>query len=176
MTNLQGFFIGILSLFITLTQTVAGNKNLISFSQKFENVNVAHVIDGDTIITDRGQKVRYIGLDSAELSSSDCYAQEAYLKNKDLVEGKTIRLEKDLSDKDKYGRLLRYVYVTESTSSAQTIFVNDFLLRNGFAKVMAIAPNLRYYQQLKSAEKEAQKKDIGLWKKCLPGKKKGLIN
>src|SRR3989338_7868321 len=89
-------------------------------------VKVIRVIDGDTIEIEGKIKVRYIGVNSPE--SEQCFANESYLENKKLVEGKTITLVRDVSDKDKYGRLLRYVYADDQ-------FVNEYLIKNGFAKV-----------------------------------------
>src|SRR3990167_1293984 len=78
-------------------------------------IKVVKVIDGDTIEIDGGARVRYIGIDTPETvsptSAIECYGKESSNKNRELVEGKTVRLEKDVSEIDKYGRLLRYVYV-----------------------------------------------------------------
>ena len=135
-------------------------------------IKVVRVIDGDTIEIEEKIKVRYIGINSPEIyhdstgkkTGEQCFAQEAYLKNKELVEGKTITLVRDVSDKDKYDRLLRYVYVDPSKSSEQTIFVNDYLITNGYAKIMTIKPDIQFSQQFKTAEKEAKEKNLGLWK------------
>lgn len=76
---------------------------------------VVRVIDGDTIEIEGGDRVRYIGIDTPETVDPrkpvQCYGQEASNKNKELVEGKTVELEKDVSETDKYGRLLRYVWL-----------------------------------------------------------------
>jgi len=125
---------------------------------------VIRVIDGDTIEIEGKIKVRYIGVNSPE--SEQCFANESYLENKKLVEGKTITLIKDVSDKDKYGRLLRYVYIDPSTSSGQVIFVNDYLIKNGFAKIMMIKPDIKYSQQFKDGQGEAKINNIGIWGKC----------
>jgi len=128
---------------------------------------VTKVIDGDTIEIEGGQKVRYIGVDTAEMDDKDpvklCYAQKAFEKNKELVEGKEIRLEKDVSEKDKYGRLLRYVYVGE-------IFVNDYLVRNGYANAVTYPPDVKYQEQFRQAEEEAKNNNLGFWdkNKCRP--------
>ncbi len=97
-----------------------------------ETFKVIKVIDGDTIEIEGKQKVRYIGINTPELNDDNktirCFAQMAFEKNKELVEGKEVKLEKDISETDKYGRLLRYVFVGD-------IFVNDYLVRQGFAQV-----------------------------------------
>jgi micrococcal nuclease len=107
-----------------------------------------------------GQKVRYIGIDTAEMDDKDptklCYAKKAFEKNKELVEDKEVRLEKDLSETDKYGRLLRYVYIGD-------VFVNDYLVRNGFAGVTTYPPDIKFKDQFLEAEKEARENNRGLW-------------
>jgi len=130
-------------------------------------IKVVRVIDGDTIEIEEKIKVRYIGINSPEIyhdstgkkTGEQCFAQEAYLKNKELVEGKTITLVRDVSDKDKYGRLLRYVYIDD-------LFINDYLIKNGFAKIMTIKPDVKYSLEFKALEKESKTNNLGIWSKC----------
>ena len=121
---------------------------------------VIKVIDGDTIEIEGGQKVRYIGMNTAEINNKNpvklCFAQKAMEKNKELVEGKEIKLEKDVSETDKYGRLLRYVYIGD-------IFVNDYLVRNGFAQIATYPPDVKYQKQFQEAQKQAKNNNLGLW-------------
>lgn len=119
---------------------------------------VIKVIDGDTIQLEDGQKVRYIGIDSPELKK-DCFANEATFKNKELVEGKKIELVKDVSEKDRYGRLLRYVYVNGE-------FVNEILVREGYAKSAKYPPDIKFQKQLKEIENVAKEQQKGLWAAC----------
>lgn len=128
-----------------------------------EEVVVKRVIDGDTIELASGQKVRYIGMDTPELvhpkKPVECFAQQAKAENQALVEGKTVRLEKDVSETDKYGRILRYVYVDNT-------FVNDHLVRMGFAHVSTYPPDVRYANQFIAAQKEARDNNRGVWAGC----------
>ena len=144
-----------------------GTKNVIS---QGESVKVARVIDGDTIEIEGGQAVRYIGIDTPETvhpqKTVECFGREASNKNKELVEGKFVQLEKDVSEVDKYGRLLRYVYVDPSTSSGQAIFVNELLVMEGFAHASSYPPDVKYQDLLSSAQKEAQSQNKGLWAGC----------
>ncbi len=121
---------------------------------------VKRVIDGDTIKLDNGQTVRYIGIDTPETvhpsKPVQCFGKEASEKNKELVEGKEVTLKKDISETDKYGRLLRYVYV-------DGIFINDYLVRNGFASSFSYPPDIKYQEQFKEAEEEARNDNRGLW-------------
>jgi len=80
-----------------------------------ERAKVIKVVDGDTIKLEDGRAVRYIGIDTPETvhpsKPVQCYGKEASDKNRELVEGKEIELEKDVSEVDKYGRLLRYIWI-----------------------------------------------------------------
>jgi endonuclease YncB( thermonuclease family) len=121
---------------------------------------VTNVIDGDTIEIEGGQKVRYIGIDSSETyPEAECYSKEAKKKNEDLVLGKTVRLEKDVSETDKYGRLLRYVYVDNE-------FVNDELVKDGFAVAELVPPDEKYNQKFVESEEYARERGLGLWNGC----------
>lgn len=118
---------------------------------------VAKVIDGDTLKLESGETVRYVGIDAPE--QDDCYSQESASENKRLVENKLVKLEKDVSETDKYHRLLRFVYIDD-------IFVNDFLVRQGAAKAYDYPPDLKYKDQFNQAQQEAQANNRGLWNSC----------
>lgn len=120
---------------------------------------VTHVIDGDTIVIETGEHVRYIGINTPEMETSECYATEASEINKNLVLGKTVKLEKDVSNVDKYGRLLRFVYVDD-------ILVDDNLIKNGAAKIMTVPPDVKYKDEFLSSQYYAKENKLGLWGKC----------
>ncbi len=121
---------------------------------------VARVIDGDTIQLENGDRVRYIGMNTPEIETSECFATEASEINKNLVLGKIVELEKDVSETDKYGRILRYVYVDD-------IFVDDYLVKNGDAKIMTVPPDTKYKDEFLSSQNYAKENNLGLWGKCL---------
>ena len=127
-------------------------------------VLVKRVVDGDTIQLDSGQKVRYIGVNTPESvdprKAVQCFGKEASKKNAELVAGKLVRLVKDVSNTDKYGRLLRYVYLEDGT------FVNESLVREGYAEVMTIPPNVAKSKLFRDAAKEARAAKLGLWSAC----------
>lgn len=128
---------------------------------------VIKVIDGDTIEVESGDKVRYIGINTPEMESSECYAQEATNEDKLLVLGKTVRLEKDVSETDKYGRLLRYVYVQDPVvGSNQEIFVNNYLVGMGYAVTMTVPPDVKYKNVFADSQNFAKENKLGLWGKC----------
>jgi len=120
---------------------------------------VKRVVDGDTIELDNGETVRYIGMDAPEVKDGgeiECYANESKERNKELVEGKRVKMEKDVSDKDKYDRLLRYVYVDGK-------MVNELLVREGFASVATYSPDVKNKNILIEAERLAREEAAGLW-------------
>jgi micrococcal nuclease len=131
---------------------------------------VTKVIDGDTIVLENGEKVRYLGINTPELhhpkKEVECFAYQSYEKNKELVLGKKVFLQKDISEKDKYGRLLRYVFLDEKMSTDEGSFVNLYLVKNGFAYAATFPPDVKYANLFLTAQKEARQKNLGLWQKC----------
>lgn len=140
------------------------------FVKASESAKVVRVIDGDTIEVDLNgekKKIRYIGIDTPETvdprRAVACFGKEASNENKKLVENEVVSLEKDISETDQFGRLLRYVYVLKDD---QNIFVNDYLVRQGFAKVSTFPPDVRFADQFLEAQNEATVNKRGLWQKC----------
>lgn len=134
-----------------------------TLSSKSEIFRVTRVIDGDTVEIEGGERVRYIGIDTPETVDPrqpiQCFGVEASKKNKELVEGKTVRLEKDVTDRDKYGRLLRYVWVDD-------LFVNLELVKQGFATSYSYPPDIKHQAEFLAAEREAREAGRGLWGAC----------
>lgn len=144
-------------------------------NQPSEDAQVKRVVDGDTIdveINGQEKKVRYIGIDTPETVDPrrpvGCFGKEASNENKKLVEGKQVMLTKDVSDTDKFGRLLRFVYIKQEDGSL--IFVNDYLVRQGFARASTYPPDVKFAEQFGLAEKEARENNRGLWSKCIINK------
>jgi len=151
---------------ITKQQQTAGkSKPLGKTTKQSENikldlVKVTRVIDGDTIEIEGGRKVRYIGIDTPETvhpsKPVECYGKEASEKNKELVLNKEVRLERDVSETDKYGRLLRYVWFG-------SLMVNEYLVREGYAMSSSYPPDIKYQERFVKAQREAREKNKGLW-------------
>ncbi len=128
---------------------------------------VTKVIDGDTIEVDLGEenikRVRYIGIDTPESVDPNqpvmCFSKEATAKNKELVENSTVGLEKDVSETDRYGRLLRYVYMGD-------LFINQVLVAEGYAHSSSYPPDIKYQDKFRQAEQEARTANKGLWGSC----------
>lgn len=125
-----------------------------------EEARVARVIDGDTIELAGGARLRYLGIDTPELASgrrpAEPYAREAMEMNRRLVEGKRIHLERDVSERDRFGRLLRHVYV-------DGVLVGAELVREGAAQAKTYPPDVRYRPCFRLLEREARGDGRGLW-------------
>jgi len=126
---------------------------------------VSRVVDGDTIELSNGERVRYIGIDTPEIrerKGSDWiynpmpYAEDAKAFNKNFVEGKSVRLEFDVQEKDKYKRLLAYVYAGDK-------MINLEMVKEGYAMIYTYPPNVKYAQKFLEAEREARGNKKGLW-------------
>lgn len=124
---------------------------------------VVKVVDGDTIMIEGGLKIRYIGVNTPETKDPrrgvQCFGKEASAKNQALVEGKIVRLEKDVEERDKYGRLLRYVWLGDE-------MVNETLVKEGYAFSSPYPPNIKYHKRFLEAERDARYKGRGLWSSC----------
>lgn len=121
---------------------------------------VVEVIDGDTIdvqIDGAVKRVRYIGIDTPENTSQvDPFGPEATLRNVQLVAGQQVTLVRDVSETDKYDRLLRYVLVGDT-------FVNYELARQGYASAVSYPPDVACLDTFRQAESQARESALGLW-------------
>jgi micrococcal nuclease len=124
-------------------------------------LRVKRVIDGDTLLLTKGEKVRLIGVDTPETKHPqkpvERFGKEAYLFTKRMVEGKEVRLEFDWQKRDKYGRLLAYVYLMDGT------FLNAEIIKQGYGFAYTRFP-FRYLEDFRVYEREARDKRAGLWK------------
>lgn len=133
-----------------------------------ERAFVSKVVDGDTIELQNGQVVRFVGMDTPETVDPrrpvGCFGKEASNETKSLLWGKEVVLQKDVSETDKYGRLLRFVFLP--LENGQVLFINDYLVREGFAKAKTYPPDVKYKERFQQAETEAQDNKRGMWKSC----------
>jgi micrococcal nuclease len=122
---------------------------------------VKRVIDGDTLLLTTGERVRLIGVDTPETKHPkkpvQRFGKEAYLFTKGMVEGKEVRLEYDWQRRDKYNRLLAYVYLLDGT------FLNAEIIKQGYGFAYTRFP-FKYLQEFRKYEKEARENKKGLWK------------
>lgn len=129
-----------------------------------EEFEVTRVIDGDTFEINSGLKVRFIGIDAPETKDPrkpvSCFGKEAFEFANSRLLGKRVRLIKDVSEKDVYGRLLRYVYLGDE-------FFNETLVKEGYAFARSYPPDISMQKQLKDSELKASFEKRGLWgEKC----------
>jgi micrococcal nuclease len=144
-------------------------------SYDYNNILVARAVDGDTLKLENGERVRLIGIDTPEMHESDKLHRDAQRSGQDvrtiqelgrrsyeftrnLVELKRVRLEFDVERKDKYGRLLAYVYLLDGT------FVNAEIVKQGYASLMTYPPNVKYVELFQQLYREARENNRGLWK------------
>ena len=141
----------------------------------YGDIAVAYVYDGDTIKLADGEKVRLIGIDTPESSQNKKLFRDAERSGEDvnrilamgrkaavhtrgLLDGRRVRLEFDIERRDKYGRLLAYVYRLDDG-----LFINQEIISSGYAYPMTIPPNIRYADEFRKLFREAQEAGRGLW-------------
>jgi micrococcal nuclease len=142
----------------------------------YETATITRVVDGDTVEatvtaispgpaagqTTVGQNydIRLIGIDTPESvkpgTPIECFAKEASAATKALLEGQEVRLVKDVEEADRYGRLLRYIYIGDEMANAR-------LVANGYAHAYTYPPNIRWSEVFVQLERDARDNDRGLW-------------
>jgi micrococcal nuclease len=132
-----------------------------------QQAHVVRVVDGDTIrvrIDGQEHSLRYIGIDTPETVHPsrpvEWMGREASQANRQLVDGRTVVLEKDVSETDRFGRLLRYVWLPELDGF---LLVNLELVRLGFAQVSTYPPDVKHTELLLGAQRAAREAGLGLW-------------
>jgi micrococcal nuclease len=130
-----------------------------------ESARVQRVVDGDTVVLAGGERVRYIGIDTPESvkpgTPVQCFAEAASHANERLVDGERVRLRFDAERRDRYGRLLAYVYRVRDG-----LFVNAELVRRGYATTLTIAPNVAHAAEFRRLARNARRQGRGLWSSC----------
>ena len=127
-------------------------ENLRDNSIRFE---VIKVYDGDTLTVEGGEKLRLIGIDAPEIGEPFATSSRDYLSG--LVLGQKVRIESDKTERDKYGRLLVYLYIDE-------IFVNEKMVKSGLAFATPYYPDTSKQEVLETAEVEAKNARLGIWR------------
>lgn len=163
------FFFLFLSFFACSSKS--GNRKTetqkVEITNKDQTLKVTKVVDGDTFWVDdgseKGIKIRLIGIDAPESRNvfkkkKGYYGKEAKVYLTNLLKGQRVKLEFDVDQFDQYGRTLAYAYLLDGT------FINANLVKNGFATVMTIQPNVKYADLFVKYQQEARKNNRGLWK------------
>ena len=163
-------FLLILMMFVVVNCKEKPSPSSISTSvanSSQEYRKVYKVIDGDTFwMKDQGgqtEKIRFIGIDAPECRKSAHKDIQRFGKeSKDFLvgflKGKKVALEYDVERYDRYGRTLAYVYLEDGT------FLNEYLIKNGYAKVVTFPPNVKYHRQFVIAERYARQHQLGMWR------------
>ena len=150
--------IAALDLLLESLPPIAISRPARSTSSEFGRV--VKVYDGDGVLLENGCKVRYIGMDAPEMRGLHLRPEPFAIQSRDLnarlVLGKTVRLVRDVSECDKYGRLLRYVYVGK-------LFVNAELVRLGAAFSYSVPPDTRQAALFRRLQEEARQAQRGIW-------------
>jgi len=136
---------------------------------KIANVKIVKVIDGDTVdiaLAGRTERVRLIGVNTPETKHPtkpiECFGPEAsaYL-TKLLPKGAAVRIERDVEARDRYGRMLLYLYL-----GSNDLFINLDLVARGYGTPMSIEPNTFHRNDFVRAAAQAEAANVGLWKAC----------
>ncbi|NSW82776.1 MAG: thermonuclease family protein [Syntrophothermus sp.] len=145
---------------------------------------VTSVADGDTLhvkINGKDEKVRLIGVNTPEIAHPELgikeqtYGKEAAAYTQKRLTGKQVYLELDVGERDKYGRILAYVWLDQPKSGSEAEvrakMYNAELLLNGYAQVMTVPPNVKYADMFVKFQREAKEAGKGLWGAAVPGTK-----
>jgi len=150
-------------------------KPALEVPEQLDKATVIAGIDGDTVVVrlENGseQKVRLLGVNTPELGTKtslpQTFSQEASDFTKSKLLNKTVYLEKDVSDKDKFDRLLRYIWLKppeEITDEVLTSSMfNAILLTNGYANTYTLSPDTKYRQDFTNYLKKAKNDKVGVW-------------
>ena len=141
---------------LILTRVITPRGGVATYPRDFSAL-CTRVIDGDTIELLNRERVRYIGIDAPEMRPRpEPWASEATEANRGLVERQMVRLVLDVEERDRFGRLLAYVYVDD-------VFVNAELVRMGLARAVFYWPNVEHQTYFRELEREAQEARRGIW-------------
>ncbi|MBP2014718.1 thermonuclease family protein [Anaerococcus degeneri] len=143
--------------------------------QIYQKAKVKYAVDGDTIWVDidgKDEKVRFVGVNTPEVAKdgepAEFMADEAKDFTNKTIKNKEIYLEKDISDRDKYDRLLRYIWLEKpvdnpTLNDIETKTLNGILVKEGLAFANYYKPDIKYQEYLKKLEKSAQDNKKGIW-------------
>jgi len=124
-----------------------------SIEQQTVNI-VTHIVDGDTFDISSGERIRMIGIDTPERGKY--FYKEASVRLGELIEGREVILKKDVSETDRYGRLLRHVYIDD-------VWINKQMIEEGFARFVTFPPDVAHVQVFEQAQQKARDAKKGMW-------------
>ncbi|MDO5712962.1 MAG: thermonuclease family protein [Tissierellia bacterium] len=170
MKSKGNYFILFLILVLTTWVSLHGKGN-------YESVRITRVIDGDTVVVDNNEKVRIIGMNTPEVGKrTEPYGEEAKEFATHILLGKDVYLEKDVSDRDKYGRLLRHIWLKDPKKG---ILEEDnygaIALKEGYAQVYTFPPDVKYEKKYLEISRKAREERKGLWGININGTTRGEV-
>jgi len=132
----------------------------------FERATIARVIDGDTVVLENGERVRLIGVNTPE--KNEAFGSEATAFTRERLEGETVWLQKDISDRDRYDRLLRYIWLERPLNPASEDEIrekmfNAILVIEGYAQPSTYRPDVALSEFFRELAREARSRGAGLW-------------
>lgn len=160
------FILLLVILLLTILFFVSGQQGCeleqIKNQRILESTTIIEVIDGDTVKTDNNETIRLLHVNTPE-KGEKCY-EEAKARLKELVENKTVWLERDMQNEDKYYRKLRYIFLSYNTNPQNyDDFVNLILIREGYASLLMIEPNTKYQKVFEKALDDASQEQGCIW-------------
>lgn len=121
---------------------------------------VARVVDGDTVELSSSGRARLIGVDTPEVhGEAECFGREASAFAARALTGRTVRTQRGVEARDRYGRLLVYLYVDGE-------MFNEELVRRGYASPLTVPPNVEHADTFRALARAARERDAGLWGAC----------
>ena len=120
------------------------------------------VIDGDTVELSKSGRARLIGVDTPEVhGGAECFGREASAFAKRRLAGRQVRVRRGVDERDRYGRLLVYLYVDDR-------MFNEDLVREGYASPLTVPPNVEHAETFVRLARRARDQELGLWRLCSP--------
>ena len=148
-------FIIIVFIFIQATNDISVQNNDASSNTERQTLaTVTHIVDGDTFDIASGERIRMIGIDTPE--RGEYFYKEASVRLGELIEGREVILTKDVSETDRYGRLLRHVYYNN-------VWINKEMIEEGFARFVTFPPDVAHVEIFKQVQQKAMEAKVGMW-------------
>ena len=123
---------------------------------------VVRVVDGDTVELSKSGRARLIGVDTPEVYGGvECFGREASAFAKRRLSGRRVRVQRGTDDRDRYGRLLVYLYLGKA-------MFNEELVREGYASPLTVPPNVEHAETFVRLARQAREREVGLWRSCAP--------
>ncbi len=143
----------------------------------FESAIITKVVDGDTVYSDKGEKIRIIGINAPEIDDKEPLSEESLDFAKRYLLNKKVYIENDVEVFDQYDRKLAYIWIDKpedlSYENIKNLNYSAMSLNKGLSRTYTFEPNVKYKRDFKKAQKEARDLEIGMWKISKEGTTRG---